>query len=121
MNQPSKRGRKPKQPIEVTTQEEIIETKPETVGKVKTCHTCKKASEHRNKAMFPHLYKEVRDITEEEVELMKRINEKKTIVNDDVNALFRLYNSVFGTNVTRCNCPGLIKTFIERLNDRYEI
>jgi hypothetical protein len=121
MNQPAKRGRKPKQPIEVKQDEIIEDTTTSTGGRVKTCHACKKANDNRNKSLFPHLYKEVRDITEEEVELMKRINDNKTIVNDDVNGLFKLYNSVFGTNVTRCNCPGLVRTFIERINDRYEI
>jgi hypothetical protein len=107
----NKRGRKPKSVVQETTN---------TVGKVKGCESCKAKNSYKDKVMFPHLYKEVRDLTEDEVLLMKRINSSKKIVNDDVNGLFTLYNDIFGTKVVRCNCPGLIMTFIERINDRYE-
>jgi hypothetical protein len=47
---------------------------------------------------------------------MARINAKSSIENDDVNALFKLYNELFSSKLSRCACPGLIGKMIERIN-----
>lgn len=92
---------------------DAIKAVTEALG-IEQCEKCKERQSRLNR-LFPWL-KASRDVTQEERELMERINSKPTIENDDVNALFRLYNELFGTKVSRCNCPGLIKKMIERIN-----
>lgn len=78
------------------------------------CESCKERQSRLNR-LFPWL-KASRDVTQEERELMVRINAKSSIENDDVNALFKLYNELFSSKLSRCNCPGLIAKMIERIN-----
>jgi len=78
------------------------------------CESCKELQSRLNR-LFPWL-KASRDVTQEERELMVRINTKSSIENDDVNALFKLYNELFSSKLSRCNCPGLITKMIERIN-----
>lgn len=92
---------------------DAIKAVTEALG-IEQCEKCKERQSRLNR-LFPWL-KASRDVTQEERELMERINAKPTIENDDVNALFKLYNELFGTKVSRCNCPGLIAKMIERIN-----
>jgi len=81
---------------------------------IEQCEKCKERQSRLNR-LFPWL-KASRDVTQEERELMARINAKSSIENDDVNTLFKLYNELFSSKLSRCNCPGLIGKMIERIN-----
>lgn len=78
------------------------------------CQKCEERQSRLNR-LFPWL-KASRDVTQEERELMVRITAKTTIYNSDVNALFKLYNELFSSKLSRCNCPGLISKMIQRIN-----
>lgn len=86
---------------------------------IEQCEKCKERQSRLNR-LFPWL-KASRDVTQEERELMVRINAKSSIENDDVNALFKLYNELFSSKLSRCNCSGLIKKMIERINTFIEV
>jgi hypothetical protein len=78
------------------------------------CQKCEERQSRLNR-LFPWL-KASRDVTQEERDLMARINAKPSIENDDVNALFKLYNELFSSKLSRCACPGLIGKMIQRIN-----
>lgn len=80
---------------------------------IEPCAACERRKEALNKA-FPWL-KASRDVTEEEIEFIKKITSTHTLNNDDVNNLFRLYNDIFSSKLSRCNCSGLISKMIQRL------
>lgn len=92
---------------------DAIKAVTEVLG-IEQCEKCKERQSRLNR-LFPWL-KASRDVTQEERELMARINSKSSIENDDVNALFKLYNELFSSKLSRCNCPGLIGKMIERIN-----
>lgn len=81
---------------------------------IEQCQKCEERQSRLNR-LFPWL-KASRDVTEDEVKLMDRINSSSIIQNDDVNGLFKLYNELFNSKLSRCNCSGLIKKMIERIN-----
>lgn len=81
---------------------------------IEQCEKCKERQSKLNK-LYPWL-KATRDVTQEEIDLMTRINSGYIIKNDDVNSLFSLYNDLFKSKLSRCNCPGLIGKMVERLN-----
>lgn len=84
-----------------------------TLG-IEECEPCARRKAALNK-MFPWL-KASREVTEEELEFIKKINSTHTLKNDDVNYLFKLYNELFSSKLSRCNCPGLISKMIQRLS-----
>ena len=92
---------------------DLIAKVTDTLG-IEQCEKCKERQSRLNR-LFPWL-KASRDVTQEERELMARINAKPSIENDDVNALFKLYNELFSSKLSRCNCPGLIGKMVERVN-----
>lgn len=92
---------------------DAIKAVTEALG-IEQCEKCKERQSRLNR-LFPWL-KASRDVTQEERELMARINAKPSIENDDVNALFKLYNELFSSKLSRCNCPGLIGKMVERVN-----
>ncbi len=92
---------------------DAIKAVTEVLG-IEQCEKCKERQSRLNR-LFPWL-KASRDVTEVERELMGRINAKPSIENDDVNALFKLYNELFSSKLSRCNCPGLIGKMVERVN-----
>jgi len=57
----------------------------------------------------------------EDVVFLKEIQKSKLMESENVDKLFALYNKIHNTRTKRCNCPGLIRTFIERLNKYYNI
>jgi len=77
------------------------------------CEGCARRKRILNE--FPFLKKDLRQLTEEEEELMDRVIAESLVVTKDVDDLFKLYNSMFGTKLERCNCPGLVRTMIKRL------
>ena len=97
---------------------DLIAKVTDTLG-IEKCQKCEERQSRLNR-LFPWL-KASRDVTQEERELMKRINAKPSIENDDVNALFKLYNELFSSKLSRCNCSGLIKKMIERINTFIEV
>lgn len=92
---------------------DLVSSITQTLG-IPECEPCKRRKEALNKA-FPWL-KASRDVTEEEIEFIKKITSTHTLNNDDVNNLFRLYNDIFSSKLNRCNCPGLITKIIQRLS-----
>jgi len=91
---------------------DLVSSITQTLG-IPECEPCKRRKEALNKA-FPWL-KASRDITEEEIDFIKKITSTHTLNNDDVNNLFRLYNDIFSSKLSRCACPGLIAKMIQRL------
>ena len=92
---------------------DAIKAVTEVLG-IERCEKCKERQSRLNR-LFPWL-KASRDVTQEERELMMRINAKPSIENDDVNALFKLYNELFSSKLSRCACSGLIAKMIQRIN-----
>ena len=92
----------------------------DTIAKITTalgiepCEPCIKRKEALNK-MFPYLKKDVRELTEEEVELVDSVLNKTMIDGKTITKLFALYNNLFSTKLEKCSCPGLLKKIIERL------
>jgi hypothetical protein len=80
---------------------------------IESCDGCKRRAEALNR-MFPWL-KASREVTEEELDFIKKITSTHTLQNDDVNRLFSLYNDLFKSKLSRCNCPGLLAKMIQRL------
>jgi hypothetical protein len=86
---------------------------------IEKCEPCEERRKKWNKK-FPWLTPEDLDKLEgDDAQLLARV--KKTphaVQNDDVNALFSLYNKVFSPKrpIKRCSCPGLLRTIVERLD-----
>lgn len=80
---------------------------------IEECEPCKRRKEALNR-LFPWL-KASRDVTEEEIEFIKKITSTHILDNDDVNKLFSLYNDIFSSKLSRCNCSGLLSKMIQRL------
>jgi activator of HSP90 ATPase len=94
----------------------------DTIAKITTtlgiepCESCNKRKEKLN-TLFPWMRHDIREVTQDEIELMNKINSNHIIQNADVVSLFKLYNSLFGLKVQKCSCPGLIRRIIGRIND----
>lgn len=108
-----KKEETPEQDLGIGGLGDAIKAVTEVLG-IEQCEKCKERQSRLNR-LFPWL-KASRDVTQEERELMMRINAKPSIENDDVNALFKLYNELFSSKLSRCNCPGLIGKMVERVN-----
>jgi hypothetical protein len=86
---------------------------------IEKCEPCEERRKKWNK-QFPWLTPQDLDKLEgEDAELLERV--KKTphaVKNEDVIALFALYNKVFSPKrpVKRCQCPGLLRMIVERLD-----
>jgi len=93
---------------------DVIKKLTNAVG-IKTCSECEDRRKKLN-SLFPFSRKkELKEITETDKQLLDRVTSKKLIASDDADALFKLYNKVFSDKIKRCNCPGLVRTIIERL------
>lgn len=96
---------------------DIIENITSVLG-IEKCVECEERRKKFNKSnIFPWMKSEIREVTDAERDLMERINSSHIIQNNDVVALFTLYNSLFDSHTKRCNCPGLIRRMIGRIND----
>jgi hypothetical protein len=80
---------------------------------IEPCGACNRRKEALNR-LFPWL-KASREVTEEELDFIKKITSTNTLQSDDVNRLFSLYNDIFSSKLQRCNCSGLISKMIQRL------
>lgn len=92
---------------------DLIAKVTDTLG-IDKCQKCEERQSRLNR-LFPWL-KASRDVTQEERDLMARILSKSSIESNDVNALFKLYNELFSSKLSRCSCPGLISKMIQRIN-----
>jgi hypothetical protein len=83
------------------------------------CEPCEERRKKWNKD-FPWLTPEDLDkLEDDDAELLKRVKQTPSAVkNEDVIALFALYNKVFSPKrpIKRCQCPGLLRTIVERLS-----
>ena len=100
------------QTLETSGLGDVISNITQALG-IEECEPCSRRKAALNK-MFPWL-KASREVTEEELEFIKRITTTNTLKNDDVNRLFSLYNDIFSSKLQRCACPGLIAKMIQRL------
>lgn len=100
------------QTLETSGLGDIISNITSALG-IEECEPCARRKAALNKA-FPWL-KASREITTEEEDFIKLVTSTHTLKNDDVNKLFSLYNDVFSSKLSRCNCPGLISKMIQRL------
>ena len=95
---------------------DLIENVTSVLG-IEKCEECEERQKRFNKSnIFPWMKSEIRQATESEKTLMERINSSHIINNNDVVSFFALYNSLFNTSTKRCNCPGLIRRMIGRVN-----
>lgn len=81
---------------------------------IEECEPCARRKAALNKA-FPWL-NPTRQATQDDIDFMNKINSSSIIQSDDVNKLFNLYNELFNSKLSRCNCPGLLQKMISRLN-----
>jgi hypothetical protein len=97
---------------------DVIKNITNAIG-IPTCEPCEERRKKWNKK-FPWLSPEDLDKLEgEDAELLARVKlTPHAVANDDVNALFALYNKVFNPKrpIKRCFCPGLLKSIVERLD-----
>ena len=84
--------------------------------KITECEPCKKRKETLNSIFSWTRKKDIRKITDEEKQFMKSIKE-----GDSSVPIFKLYNDLFHQNIDVCNCPGLVKVMITRINLAIEI
>jgi hypothetical protein len=86
---------------------------------IEKCEPCEERRKKWNKK-FPWLSPEDLDKLEgDDSQLLARVKlTPHAVQNDDVNALFALYNKVFSPKrpIKRCSCPGLLRTIVERLD-----
>lgn len=85
---------------------------------IPTCSKCEERRKSLNK-MFPWLKAdEMQRLQGEDEALLIRIRKTpQAVQNDDVDALFALYNRIYSPQrpIKRCQCPGLLRTVVERL------
>lgn len=96
---------------------DVVKSITNAIG-IETCTKCEERRKQLNK-MFPWLRaNEMQPLQGEDEELMLRIRKTPSAVqNDDVDALFALYNRIYSPQrpIKRCQCPGLLRTVVERL------
>lgn len=109
------------EPIEESNQDlgiggigDLIAKVTDSLG-IEKCEKCEQRQIKFNKLM-PWL-KVSRNLTDDEKDFIKHIQQKAIIQSDDVNRLFVLYNEIYYAKNKRCSCPGLIGKMIQRLNE----
>jgi len=109
------------EPVEETKQDlgigglgDLIAKVTDSLG-IEKCEGCENRQDKLNHLM-PWL-KVSRELTEDEKEFIRFIQQKQIIQSNDVNRLFVLYNDIYYAKNKRCNCPELIGKMIQRLND----
>lgn len=79
---------------------------------IEACEECLKRKEALNR-VWSFLKKTKREITPEEVAYIKDIQATNKVLES--GKLFKLYNSIFGTHMQPCQCPGIIKEMVFKL------
>lgn len=86
---------------------------------IEKCEPCEERRKKWNK-QFPWLTPQDLDKLEgEDAALLERVKATpQAVKNEDVIALFALYNKVYTPKrpIKRCQCPGLLRTIVERLS-----
>lgn len=91
---------------------DILQKITNAVG-ISTCDECEKRKEALNN-MFSFLKKTKRDLYQVEMEMLKQINATNKVEN--VGIFFKVYNEIFGVHSQPCQCAGVIKDMVFRLN-----
>lgn len=115
MSEPSTTN-EPAQELPVAGFGDLVKKVTSALG-IEQCEPCKKRQENFNR-IWPWL-KLKRDLTQEEIDMLARVNSSPIIKSDDVDMLFRSYNEIFQpkNKLTRCNCPGVISTMVGHFNN----
>ncbi len=79
---------------------------------IPTCEKCEERRQKLNKA-YSFLRAVKRDITDEEIEYLKDIESSKKI--DNSQKFVNLFNEIFGTRQTACECPSLMRDLLGKL------
>lgn len=79
---------------------------------IPTCEKCEERRQKLNKA-YSFLRAVKRDITDEEIIYLKDIESSKKI--DNSQKFVKIFNEVFGTNQTACDCPSLMRDLLSKL------
>ena len=79
---------------------------------IPTCEKCEERRQKLNKA-YSFLRAVKRDITDEEIEYLKDIESRKKI--DNSQKFVNLFNEIFGTRQTACECPSLMRDLLGKL------
>ena len=79
---------------------------------IPTCEKCEERRQKLNKA-YSFLRAVKREITDEEIIYLKDIESSKKI--DNSQKFVKIFNEVFGTNQTACDCPSLMRDLLSKL------
>lgn len=79
---------------------------------IPTCEKCEERRQKLNKA-YSFLRTVKREITDEEIIYLKDIESSKKI--DNSQKFVKIFNEVFGTNQTACDCPSLMRDLLGKL------
>ena len=79
---------------------------------IEPCESCLERKAKLNKA-YSFLRAVKRDITDEEIEYLKDIESSKKI--DNSQKFVNLFNEIFGTRQTACECPSLMRDLLGKL------
>lgn len=79
---------------------------------IPTCEKCEERRQKLNKA-YSFLRTVKREITDEEIIYLKDIESSKKI--DNSQKFVKIFNEVFGTNQTACDCPSLMRDLLSKL------
>ena len=99
----------PTQEIEQTGLGDVIENVTSFLGITK-CEECEERRKKLNK-MFPYT-RTSKEISSEED---KNLPSKGTLKREDAERIIKLVNETFNLKAKFCNCPGLFKSYIEKL------
>lgn len=104
----------PTQEIETTTGlGDVIENVTSFLGITK-CEECEERRKKLNK-MFPYTRTSKEISSEEDKEFIKNLPSKGTLKREDADRVIKLVNETFNLRAKFCNCPGLFKSYIEKL------
>jgi hypothetical protein len=81
------------------------------------CDACEERRVLLNK-LFPFI-KDAAEITQDEINFLKRIVSSNVIGAEDGNQVFAIYNRVYNENLTPCNCGSIILELREKLWNTY--
>lgn len=79
---------------------------------IEPCESCLERKAKLNKA-YSFLRTVKREITDEEIIYLKDIESSKKI--DNSQKFVKIFNDVFGTNQTACDCPSLMRDLLSKL------
>lgn len=79
---------------------------------IEPCESCLERKAKLNKA-YSFLRAVKRDITDEEIKYLKDIESSKKI--DNSQKFVNLFNEIFGTRQTACECPSLMRDLLGKL------